>query len=108
MFYFIVALPIGFFLDNRQGSRIKKAGWQRQLDAPARYYKKGQPTSIKASCPMKLSRQRPTLPHRCQCSTIGAEGLNFSVRNGKRCGSFAMITGKVMRTSGHRFAKDLT
>jgi len=26
-------------------------------------------------------RRRPTLP---QCSTIGANGLNFSVRNGKR------------------------
>ena len=27
-------------------------------------------------------RRRPTLPH--ICSTIGANGLNFSVRNGKR------------------------
>ena len=27
-------------------------------------------------------RLRPTLPHRSQCSTIGAEGLSFRVRNG--------------------------
>lgn len=30
----------------------------------------------------KYVRLRPTLPHRHQCSTIGAEGLSFRVRNG--------------------------
>src|SRR5205809_4447719 len=33
----------------------------------------------------KLIRRRPTLPGGCPPSTIGAEGLNCSVRNGKRC-----------------------
>lgn len=29
--------------------------------------------------------QRPTLPHRYQCSTIGSCGLNFRVRDGTGC-----------------------
>jgi hypothetical protein len=37
-------------------------------------------------------RQRPTLPGSCPPSTIGAEGLNDSVRNGKRCFPLAMAT----------------
>ena len=35
-------------------------------------------------------RRRPTLPHRSQCSTIGAEGLSFRVRNGSGRFPFAM------------------
>ena len=35
-------------------------------------------------------RRRPTLPHRSQCSTIGAEGLSFRVRNGAGRFPFAM------------------
>ena len=38
-------------------------------------------------------RRRPTLPGRCQPSTIGAEGLNFCVRYGYRCDPFAIATG---------------
>src|SRR5207244_11507207 len=34
--------------------------------------------------------RRPTLPGGCPPSTIGANGLNFSVRNGKRCFPVAM------------------
>ena len=36
-------------------------------------------------------RLRPTLPHRHQCSTIGAEGLSFRVRNGAGRFPFAMV-----------------
>ena len=36
--------------------------------------------------------QRPTLPPRCQGSTIGAGGLNFLVRNGAGCFPSAMVT----------------
>ena len=43
----------------------------------------------------KVNRQRPTLPDPCESSTIGAEGLNFSVRNGKRCFPLAIATGVV-------------
>ena len=43
--------------------------------------------------PFKKNRRRPTLPGGCPPSTIGAGGLNFSVRNGKRCFPAAMTTG---------------
>ena len=33
----------------------------------------------------RKSWHRPTLPYSYPYSTIGSEGLNFSVRNGKRC-----------------------
>ncbi len=39
-----------------------------------------------------LIRRRPTLPHRCQCSTIGAGGLNFRVRDGNGCDPSARAT----------------
>ena len=39
------------------------------------------------------NRRRPTLPGRFQPSTIGAEGLNFCVRDGNRWGPFAFATG---------------
>ena len=41
----------------------------------------------------KKNRRRPTLPGPCGPSTIGAEGLNGSVRNGKRCFPLAIATG---------------
>ena len=43
----------------------------------------------------KLNRRRPTLPGPCEPSTIGAERLNFSVRNGKRCFPLAKATGNL-------------
>ena len=42
--------------------------------------------------PFEKNRRRPTLPGGCPPSTIGAGGLNFSVRNGKRCTPAAMTT----------------
>jgi hypothetical protein len=42
-----------------------------------------------------LNRRRPTLPGPCEPSTIGAVGLNFSVRNGKRCFPHAKATGNL-------------
>ena len=42
----------------------------------------------------KKTRRRPTLPPGDPSSTIGAGGLNYSVRNGKRCFPSAMTTGK--------------
>ena len=38
-------------------------------------------------------RRRPTLPGRYQPSTIGAEGLNFCVRDGNRWIPLAIATG---------------
>ncbi len=40
--------------------------------------------------PPQKNRRRPTLPGGCPPSTIGAEWLNCSVRNGKRCFPLAM------------------
>ena len=42
--------------------------------------------------PVMKNRRRPTLPGPCGPSTIGAEGLNCSVRNGKRCIPLASAT----------------
>ena len=47
------------------------------------------------------SRRRPTLPHSLPCSTIGAGGLNCSVRNGKRCFPSAVATGISLGASPH-------
>ena len=40
-----------------------------------------------------LPRRRPTLPRRCQRSTIGPGGLNFRVRDGNGCGPSGIATG---------------
>ena len=45
------------------------------------------------------NRRRPTLPGGCPPSTIGAERLNCSVRNGKRCLPFAMHHRNLARRS---------
>src|SRR3954463_2765762 len=46
-------------------------------------------------------RRRPTLPHRSQCSTIGAEGLSFRVRNGTGRFPFAMTAVTLERSHTH-------
>ena len=46
--------------------------------------------------PSRRNWRRPTLPGGCPPSTIGAGGLNFSVRNGKRCFPAAM-TAEIVR-----------
>jgi hypothetical protein len=42
--------------------------------------------------PIYLIGRLPTLPHTCACSTIGAERLNFRVRDGNGWGPLARIT----------------
>ena len=44
---------------------------------------------------VKIFRRRPTLPHSYPCSTIGAEELNFRVRDGNGCRLFAIATEKL-------------
>src|SRR4029077_4996534 len=39
-----------------------------------------------------ITGQLPTLPHTCACSTIGAEGLNFRVRDGNGWVPLARVT----------------
>ena len=52
-------------------------------------------TSRPKAARLTLNRRRPTLPGPCEPSTIGAERLNFSVRNGKRCFPLAKATGNL-------------
>src|SRR5579884_1325066 len=54
---------------------------------------------------VKINRRRPTLPGPCGPSTIGAEGLNGSVRNGKRCFPLAIATGNRSRPAPSRAFK---
>ncbi len=54
----------------------------------------------------KNVRQRPTLPHGPPCSTIGAEGLNFRVRNGTGCFPFAITAETLLRC--HRPLRQIT
>ena len=69
--------PLGSFLSElfHQARSIKKA---RSFSKAPGFYEK--------------FRRRPTLPHRTPCSTIGAEELNFRVRDGNGCFLFAIAT----------------
>ena len=51
---------------------------------------------------LMVVRLRPTLPHRHQCSTIGAEGLSFRVRNGAGRFPFAMTAETLWRCQSSR------
>ena len=56
-----------------------------------------------ANAPLSCGiRRRPTLPGRVQPSTIGAEGLNFCVRDGNRWDPFAIVTGNCCVVGGLR------
>jgi hypothetical protein len=67
-------------------------------------------TSRPAGRLVRRNRRRPTLPGPCEPSTIGAVGLNCSVRNGKRCFPHAIATGNCARPGGpsklHSFSRN--
>ena len=46
-------------------------------------------------------RRRPTFPHSCPCSIIGATELNFCVRDGNRCCLCAIATEKRLTFNKH-------
>ena len=50
------------------------------------------PAGVVAGFLLELIGRCPTLPHTCACSTIGAEGLNYRVRDGNGWDPLAMIT----------------
>jgi hypothetical protein len=52
---------------------------------------------------VKNLRRCPTFPPSCPGSIIGAEGLNFRVRNGNGCLPLASATAKVARVLGLGF-----
>jgi hypothetical protein len=63
-----------------------------QVCALCRAHQKKSPRNLPgAFC--YLIRRRPTLPRRCQRSTIGAGGLNCRVRDGNGCDPSARVTG---------------
>ena len=62
----------------------RSSHWQRKKRGNRDYF---------VSVPRKGIRQRPTLPGRLQPSTIGAERLNFCVRDGNRWDPLAIATG---------------
>ena len=65
----------------------------------------GRSTSSGATL-FKHVRRRPTLPRGPPRSTIGAEGLNFRVRNGTGCFPFAITAETLLRC--HQLAKSLS
>jgi hypothetical protein len=48
---------------------------------------------------LNIFRRRPTLPHSFPCSTIGAEGLNFRVRDGNGCFPLAIATENLISSA---------
>ena len=56
---------------------------------------------------LDLSGRLPTLPHTCACSTIGAEGLNFRVRDGNGWDPLAMVTQQSVASSTEADATEL-
>ena len=75
------------------GTRGAKARGARNATSRPRVAEALNATSRPKAARLTLNRRRPTLPGPCGPSTIGAERLNFSVRNGKRCFPLAKATG---------------
>jgi hypothetical protein len=61
-------------------------------------------STITGATLFKYVRRRPTLPHGPPCSTIGAEGLNFRVRNGTGCFPHAITAETLLRCHRPRWA----
>ncbi len=57
------------------------------------------PEGWRSSC--DVIRRRPTLPGDLSPSTIGAERLNFRVRDGNGCDPLAMATGNLLSIGSH-------
>jgi hypothetical protein len=49
----------------------------------------------------RVEWQRPIFPQGCPCSIIGAERLNYRVRDGNGCFPSAIVTTPPACTSGH-------
>jgi hypothetical protein len=79
------------------------AGDQQSCLLMSRFGRARSPRAQKRAAPTGGSfnedRRRPTLPGGCPPSTIGAERLNGSVRNGKRCFPLAISPPKGFETA---------
>ncbi len=83
------------------GRQPRLKGTYRQ---PPLRNQKGQPEGWPFCC---VVRRRPSLPHGPPCSTIGAERLNFRVRNGAGCFPLAVITETLWRYKRKRYRGNL-
>jgi Cytochrome P450 len=87
--------------DDARAGLPQAGGRRRLLEHGCRpRMKKGGP----GGAPLRTWRL-PTLPGGCPPSTIGASGLNFSVRNGKRCFPAAITAKTCTRTRCARTLK---
>ena len=84
---------MGFFTAFRMTNRGLLRRLSTSLETPRNDNKMKSPMGESMGL-LNLIRQRPTLPQIITCSTIGAEGLNFRVRNGIGCIPLAIATGK--------------
>jgi hypothetical protein len=82
----IIRRCVEFVRQEPASCHMCRRAWER----PPYSFRRG---SVTPPYKKRSSRQRPTLPQGCPCSTIGAGGLSFSVRNGKRRFPSAMATG---------------
>src|SRR5262249_8337750 len=74
------------------GSLGDRTDYNPSAPAFARGHERRSPTRFPGWGFATIKGQRPTLPPGLPDSTIGAGGLNFSVRNGKRCFPSASAT----------------
>jgi hypothetical protein len=77
---------------GRRGRPIGLGLIEGRSNGPACWRRNAKSPSLSTGAFLDLIGRRPTLPHTCACSTIGAEGLNFRVRDGNGWDPFARIT----------------
>ena len=78
-----------------KGNRAKQASEATERSSQAKRQREKKGPRGKPLGPLeKNSWQRPTLPHRIPCSTIGPGGLNYRVRDGIGCGPSGIATRK--------------
>ena len=78
--------------EERRGEKRRGRKVRNELSVKKAYTKKKPRVHVELRAFVKW--RRPTLPR--VCSTIGAVGLNFSVRNGKRWNPVAITTGNIV------------
>ena len=100
---FLQLLSISITLLRMVNVRLERAGeriWERRLrsnkvielrEEPQKREQKKRASKISLRSSLKLKKAATYSPA-LHCSTIGADGLNFSVRNGKRWNPDAITT----------------
>ena len=76
---------------GKRGGKRGNAGQYTQIPIFKRVLTQKSP-NLSTGAFLDLIGRRPTLPHTRACSTIGAEGLNFRVRDGNGWDPLAIIT----------------